>query len=504
MLINVAQDEECRIAIVENGKLEEFYFERSAITSYVGNIYKGKVTNIEPSIQACFVDFGVGQNGFLHISDVQTVYFPRNNQKERVGQKRSRRDRPPIQDCLRRGQEIIVQVIKDGIGTKGPTLTTYLSIPGRYLVLMPGMNRTGVSRKISDEGVRARLREILRELNLPSDVGVIVRTAGLDRNKRDLQRDMNYLMRLWKMVMKQSKEGSSPAELYRESDLVVRTLRDVFNSEITKILCDSEETVRKIRNFLRIALPRTRCHIQHFNGGTPLFSKYQIEQKIEEIQSRHVPLPSGGSLVIDSTEALVAIDVNSGKSRSYGDAETMAYKINMEAADEIARQLRLRDLGGVVVIDFIDMYQERHRRGIERTLREAVGVDRARTKLLRMSQFGIIEMTRQRMRSSLERSNYMDCVHCKGSGLIKTPESMSLEIIRRVQAVIDRKNIACIEVDVSPEVAYYLQNRKRAQIFDLEKAWSKIVAIRSNSDFSNDQVRFVGRDRHGRVVNFNI
>ena len=504
MLINVAQDEECRIAIVENGKLEEFYFERATITSYVGNIYKGNVTNIEPSIQACFIDFGTGQNGFLHISDVQTAYFPRNNQKERVGQKRSRRDRPPIQDCLRRGQEMIVQVIKDGIGTKGPTLTTYLSIPGRYLVLMPGMNRTGVSRKISDEEARAHLREILKHLNLPSDIGVIVRTAGLDRNKRDLQRDMNYLMRLWKMVTKQSKEGSSPAALYQESDLVVRTLRDVFNSEISRILCDSEETVRKIRNFLRIAMPRTQCPIQYFNGGTPLFTKYQIEQKIEEIQSRHVPLPSGGSLVIDSTEALVAIDVNSGKSRSHGDAETMAYKINTEAADEIARQLRLRDLGGVVVIDFIDMFQERHRRGIERTLREAVGVDRARTKILRMSQFGIIEMTRQRMRSSLERSNYMDCVHCKGSGLIKTPESMSLEIIRRVQAVIDRKNIACIEVDVSPEVAYYLQNRKRSQIFDLEKEWSKIVAIRSNSDYSNDQVHFVGRDRHSRVVNFKI
>ena len=303
MLINVAQDEECRIAIVENGKLEEFYFERATITSYVGNIYKGNVTNIEPSIQACFIDFGVGQNGFLHISDVQTAYFPRNNQKERVGQKRSRRDRPPIQDCLRRGQEMIVQVIKDGIGTKGPTLTTYLSIPGRYLVLMPGMNRTGVSRKISDEEARAHLREILKHLNLPSDIGVIVRTAGLDRNKRDLQRDMNYLMRLWKMVTKQSKEGSSPAALYQESDLVVRTLRDVFNSEISRILCDSEETVRKIRNFLRIAMPRTQCPIQYFNGGTPLFTKYQIEQKIEEIQSRHVPLPSGGSLVIDSTEA---------------------------------------------------------------------------------------------------------------------------------------------------------------------------------------------------------
>ncbi len=502
MLINVAQEEECRIAIVEDGKLDELYIERSTTTSHVGNIYKGKITNIEPSIQACFVDFGIGQNGFLHISDLQTSYFPSNNKKERVGQKRPRRDRPPIQDCLKRGQEIIVQVIKEGIGTKGPTLTTYLSIPGRFLVLMPGMNRTGVSRKIEDEISRSRLKELLKQLDPPEDMGVIIRTAGIDRNKRDLQRDLNYLVRLWKTISKQIKKDPAPKELYRESDLVIRTIRDILNTNIKKIICDSEDTVKRVKSFIRIAMPRTQCRITHYEGNMPLFTKHHIEEKIEEIQSRHVPLSSGGSLVIDQAEALVAIDVNSGKNRNHDNAETTAHIINTEACEEIARQLRLRDLGGVIIIDFIDMLQEKNRRSIERTLKEAVSTDRSRTKILRMSQFGIIEMTRQRMRPSYERNNYMDCVHCKGSGLIKTPESMSLEIMRRVQSVLEKQNIETIEVEVSPEVAYYLQNKKRSVIYDFELKRDKVVIIRANSNFSNDQIEFVTRDSRGSLLNY--
>lgn len=502
MLINVAQEEECRIAIMENGKLDELYIERAASDRYVGNIYKGKISNIEPSIQACFIDFGVGQNGFLHISDVQSSYFPRDNQKERVGRKRPRRDRPPIQECFKRGQEVIVQVIKEGIGTKGPTLTTYLSIPGRYLVLMPGMNRTGVSRKV-DEEARDKMRDVLRELEPPKDMGFIVRTAGMDRSKRDLQRDMNYLVRLWKNIEKSMQSDASPLELYRESDLVIRTIRDVFNADISRILCDSEETVKKVKNFLRIALPRTRCRLIAYDGAEPLFNKFGLEEKIEQIQSRHVPLKSGGSLVIDQTEALVAIDVNSGKNRSHSDAETTAFKINQEAAEEISRQLRLRDLGGVIIIDFIDMLQEKHRRGIERLIRELVTKDRAKTKILRISQFGIVEMTRQRMRPSFEGNNFMDCPHCKGSGMIKTPESMSIEIIRRIQSIIENKKIQSIEVVISAEVAFYLQNRKRTALHDLEKKWDKTVVLRSNSDFCNDEVHLTSLDNRGSEVKCN-
>ena len=507
--MNVAQEDECRIAVIENRQLEELYIERASSSTHVGNIYKGKITNVEPSIQACFVDFGIGKNGFLHISDLQSSYFQDKNKtkakqpkaRESVGRKRPRRERPPIQDCLKRGQEIIVQVIKEGIGTKGPTLTTYLSIPGRFLVLMPGMNRLGVSRKVEDDKARYRVRDILNELNPPKDMGFIVRTAGIDRNKRELSRDLNYLVRLWKTVSQHIKSDPAPAELYRESDLVIRTIRDVFNTNIARIICDDEATTKKVRDFLSIAMPRTRSRISMHDSDVPLFEKYKIEDEIQKIQSRHVPLKSGGSLVIDSTEAIVAIDVNSGKYRAHGDAETTAFKINLEAAPEIARQLRLRDLGGVIIIDFIDMLEHKHRREIEKTLRETVARDRAKTKILRISQFGIVEMTRQRMRPSLKRSTYMDCPHCKGSGLIKTPESMSIEIMRRIQAIMSRANLAAIEIEVSPEVAFFLQNQKRAVLAELERESNKSIAIKSNRDFSNDFIGFNASDARGSSLN---
>jgi ribonuclease E len=504
MLINVAQEEECRIAVVEKGQLEELYVERISDTSIVGNIYKGKVVNIEPSIQACFIDFGIGKNGFLHISDLQPSYFhekeKKSGKKERVGRKRPRRDRPPIQECLKRGQEMLVQVIKEGIGTKGPTLSTYLSIPGRFLVLMPGMHRMGISRKIDDETARMRLREVLGQLNPPKDMGFIIRTAGMDRTKTELRRDLNYLMRLWKIIDKKIKSEPAPAPLYQESDLVTRTVRDVFNANITRILCDTESTVRKVRDFLRIAMPRTRSRVNLHEGKPPLFEKYKIENEIVKIQSRHVPLKSGGGLVIDSTEAIVAIDVNSGKYRQNEDAESTAYKINMEAAREIARQLRLRDLGGVIIIDFIDMLSLKHRRTVEKVLRDAVASDRARTKLLRISQFGIVEMTRQRMRPSLKQSTYTDCPHCHGSGLIKTQESMSIEIMRRIQAAIGQDNLAGIEIEVAPEVADYLHNRKRAYLAELETDSKKMLIITANRNYTSDQYSFTTRDSRGSVL----
>lgn len=504
MLINVAQEEECRIAIIEGGKLDELYFERAANLSHVGNIYKGKITNIEPSIQACFIDFGIGQNGFLHISDVQTIFFPKNKKKERVGQKRPRRERPPIQDCLKRGQEIMVQVIKDGIGTKGPTLTTYISIPGRYLVLMPGMNRSGVSRKIEDDESRLKLKTLLKEMTIPEDVGVIVRTAGLGRTKRDLQRDINYLGRLWKTVNTTYKKESAPVELYGESDLVIRTIRDVFNADITKITCDSEATVKQVKGFLRIAVPRSRCRISLFDDKVPLFTKYKIEQEIANMQARQVLLPSGGSLVIDQTEALVAIDINSGKNRAHTDSDVMAYNNNLEAAEEIARQLRLRDLGGVIVVDFIDMLHEKHRRGVDRKFKELIGKDRARTKVLRISQLGLVEMTRQRMRPSLERSHYEECPNCGGMGKVKSVESMALNVMRRIQTAIGKDRVTTIDVEVAPAVAYYLQNKKRSNLYDLEHSKDKVIEIRGNVDFLSTQSEIIAQDSRGSVVSRNF
>ena len=509
MLINFAQSEECRIAVVENNKLEELYVERASDASHVGNIYKGIITNIESSIQACFIDFGIGKNGFLHISDLQPSYFPETGKQkkkkikkatESVGRKRPRRDRPPIQECLKRGQEILVQVIKEGIGTKGPTLTTYLSIPGRFLVLMPGMNRMGISRKIEDEKARARLRELLNQLQPPKDMGFIVRTAGMERNKMELKRDLNYLTRLWNSISKKINSGPAPAGLYQESDLITRTIRDVFNTNIKRIICDSETTTKKIRDFLSIAMPRTRSQVSFYDSPTPIFDKYKLDREIEKIQSRHVNLKSGGSLVIDSTEAIVAIDVNSGKFRVHEDAESTAYKINMEAAPEIARQLRLRDLGGVIIIDFIDMMETRHHRAVEKALRDAVASDRARTKILRISQFGIIEMTRQRMRPSLKRTTYRECPHCLGAGLVKTPESMSIEIMRRIQAVIDQPKISSIEIEIAPEVADYLQNRSRATLSNYEKSYSKAINIKTNPAFASETLNFLIKDERGSSV----
>ncbi len=501
MLINVTAGEECRIAIMHQNRLEELFMERASAESHVGNIYKGRVTNVEPSIQAAFVDFGLPKNGFLHISDLQPQYFPDGRgQPEEVGRKTPRRDRPPIQKCLRRGQEVIVQIIKEGIGTKGPTLTTYISIPGRYLVMMPGMNRLGVSRKIEDEDARRKMRKVLDELELPKDMGFILRTAGLEKTKRDLQKDQLYLQRLWKVVANRIKLERAPCELYRESDLVIRTIRDVYSSDFNQILVDEEETAEKVRDFLSIAMPRTSAPVAVHQGPPPLFHKFGVEAEIERINDRHVPLPSGGSLVIDSTEALVAIDVNSGRFRDLEDAEQTAYRINIEAAEEIARQLRLRDLGGLILCDFIDMRAEKHRRGVERALRESLRKHKERAKCLRMSQFGIIEMTRQRMRPSIKRSIYQDCPHCRGSGLVKNAESMTLDIMRLLQMATHHKDVEVVEVRVSPRVAMHLQNHRRKSLHDMESRTSRRIFIRPDNLLGLDQYVLECLDHRGGAI----
>jgi ribonuclease E len=774
MLINVLQPEECRIAIVEDGVLEELYVERTSHESYVGNIYKGRIVNIEPSIQAAFVDFGVGRNGFLHVSDVEPAYyrhleqrreqngrrgggrgrFERNDRNERNerrpqdgparpegpprpretpaldddnlesrlpdvpiayealdviapevedpspvafgdlpdeveegdaeragaaevvsepavepdednakparsgkgrgGRRRSRgrrrrrdddaapsapadantadrapRDRPRlmdsaerrtdenetdsdvdatpdirdedlrfgapeddaeptmlqavlpapdvdeidapdepteapideiddadesftdepyaefdedeeltpprrgssgpnrrddrrgprrpmgrggrpgflrpkplIQDIFRRGQEVLVQVIKEGIGTKGPTLSTYISIAGRYLVLMPGLNRIGVSRKIADDEQRRRLREVLGELQPPKGLGFIIRTAGLDRNKKELQRDLAYLTRLWQVVVRRIRKVKSPAVIYEESDMITRTIRDTFTSEINTIWVDEPKAFQQAKEFLQIVMPRYANRIQSFTDPAPIFHKYRIEEEIARIQQRHVPLPSGGSLVIDQTEALVAIDVNSGNFRADNNAEETAYRMNLTAAREIARQLRLRDLGGVIVNDFIDMRDEKHRRSVERELREAVKRDRARTKILRISAFGLIEMTRQRIRPSLKRSVYQDCPHCGSTGQVKTCESMSIDVMRMLQLAAHRQNIERIQIRVHEEVAGYLLNRKRKEISQLEESGQIQVMIHGSLGVSPEFLEFNCYDNTDNEVKF--
>jgi ribonuclease E len=773
MLINVLQPEECRIAIVEDGVLEELYVERTSHESYVGNIYKGRIVNIEPSIQAAFVDFGVGRNGFLHVSDVEPAYYrhlethssnggrrdrgrdryrrparpleeeledleaqepdlaeaevgtpfedyvetesplgdaetaaegtepeaseePERGRGRRRSRGRSRRqrgdeggrrrktsrgpaeepspepaatdaaparkvvpetaspesataeveDKPPapargetpaeepptpepraplmdsaehrteegeadrepleppappaeeasfipaasaipsaavsreiepspseeelpftgdnlerevdegrhaeavaderfpefgaeeepemprrrrprddrrgwrpgrrggsgrpgmgrpkplIQDIFRRGQEVLVQVIKEGIGTKGPTLSTYISIAGRYLVLMPGLNRIGVSRKIADDEQRRRLREILTELQPPRGLGFIIRTAGLDKNKKELQRDLAYLSRLWQVVVRRIKKLKAPAEIYQESDMITRTIRDTFTSEIDTIWVDEPAAFEHAQEFLQIVMPRYANRIKLYADAEPMFHKYGIEDEIARIQQRHVPLPNGGSIVIDQTEALVAIDVNSGNFRADNNAEETAYQMNLLAAKEIARQLRLRDLGGVIVNDFIDMRDEKHRRGVEKALRDAVKRDRARTKILKISAFGLIEMTRQRIRPSLKRSVYQDCSHCRGTGQVKTCESMSIDVMRMLQLAAHQSGVQRIQVRVADDVAHYLLNRKRREISRLEEAGEIQVNVTGVAGVSPEMLEFVCYDKNNNEVKF--
>jgi len=491
MLINTFRGQECRIAIVSDGRLEELYMERASSASRVGNIYKARVTNVESAIQAAFIDFGGIKNGFLHVSDLHPQYFPKGKSAaEPVGRKCPQRHRPPIQKCLRRGQEIVVQMTKEGIGTKGPTMTTYLSIPGRLLVMMPGMSQVGVSRKIEEEKDRAKARKMLAELDLPKNIGFILRTAGVSTSKRELRRDLNYLTRLWRATEQRISKARAPAEIYRESDLVVRTIRDVYSSQIDRILCDHIDDARKVKEFLDMAAPRTRYCIEVYTGDGGLFHDYGLEQEIERIHARRVELSSGGSLVIDQTEALVAIDVNSGKFRDHSDAEKTALNINKEAAAEIARQLRLRDLGGVIVIDFIDMWQDRNRRAVEKAFRDAIKPDRAKTKVLRISPLGLVEMTRQRVRPSLKASVYRHCPHCQGAGMIKSEESVALLVMRDLTRALSLDDVTRVEVRVTPSVAYHLANVHRKGIAAIEEQTRKRVLVHPDRDLTGNEFRF--------------
>ncbi|MBL7220696.1 MAG: Rne/Rng family ribonuclease [Phycisphaerae bacterium] len=493
MFINSLTGQECRIAILNDTVMEELYVERASSASRVGNIYKGCITNIEPSIQAAFVDFGLYKNGFLHISDLSSEYFPKGKGKgsdhEGVGRKHPHRDRPPIQDCLKRGQEVVVQMTKEGIGTKGPTMTTYLSIPGRLLVMMPGMKRLGVSRKVEDEEIRARAKEALSQLELPSGMGFIVRTAGVDRPKREMNRDLNYLLRLWKSTSELIKTAKAPSEIYRESDLVIRTLRDAYSTDIARIICDNPEVTIKIRDFLKVATPRTKTKIEVYTGTSGLFHDMGIDEEIDKINSRRVELPSGGSLVIDPTEALVAIDVNSGRSRGHSNAEATALNTNLEAARAIGRQLRMRDLGGMIVIDFIDMRDEKHRRAVEKELKDVMKGDRAKNRILRINSFGILQMTRQRLGPSLKHSYYRNCPHCDGLGMIKSEESQALVVMRLLARASVNEAVSKIDITCPPQVAHYLANYQRKDIILIEEATAKTIVITADSEMTGDDVQ---------------
>jgi ribonuclease E len=530
MLINVSQPEECRIAIIEDGLLEELYVERTSQDNYVGNIYKGRIVNIEPSIQAAFVDFGVGRNGFLHISDVEPQYYRQGGldpdkafdvteparaaeggdadaaqrtavrRKPRLGDRP--RVKPPIQDILRRGDEVLVQVIKEGFGTKGPTLSTYISIPGRYLVLMPPLGRVGISKKIDNERDRRVLRDIMLDLQPPKGVGFVVRTAGTERTKAEMARDMAYLLRLWKSIVRRMRKYSAPIDIYQESDMIIRTIRDMFTEDVGRILIDEPAAYERAREFLELVMPKYAPRLQFYDGKEPLFHRYGLEEEIGRIHQRKVPLKGGGSIVIDQTEALVAIDVNSGSFRTEKSAEENAYQMNLIAAKEIARQLRLRDLGGVIVNDFIDMRKEKYRRGVEKAIHEAMKRDRARTKILRTSPFGLIEMTRQRIRPSLRKSIFRDCPTCTGTGTVKTAESMAIEVMRTLHLSESRDDVTRLNITVHDEVATWINNRKRREITQFEDRTHIQLHVVGKDGVSPEHLVFDAWDSSGRSVRF--
>ena len=476
MLINVADEEESRVAIVEDGTLEEFTIETASKEQIKGNIYNGVIVKVEPSLQAAFVDYGGNRHGFLPIGEIHARWF---NDDGKSAEDRERR--PRIQDVLQRNQRVVVQVVKEELGTKGASLSTYVSLPGRYLVLMPESETSGgISRKIEDEEERRKLKEIVTQLEPPPNMGIIVRTAGLNRNKAELQRDMAYLQRLWASIEDKSQQSPATALIYREQDLVIRSIRDYFTPDIQEVLVDDREVYYRARDFFQAVMPRYHGRVKLYREKKPLFAKYQLEEQLETVYSHKVHLKQGGSIVIDQTEALVAIDVNSGRATREKSIEETAFKTNTEAAQEVARQLRLRDLGGLIVIDFIDMRNAKHNQEIEKTLRQAVKRDKARTQVGRISQFGLLELSRQRLKPTILEGNYQSCPHCEGSGLIRSAVAFALSVLRRIRAEAAKDTLATVNAQLPMDVAFYLLNQKRKEIAQLEEEYNLTLNLVGN------------------------
>lgn len=469
ILINASYPEEVRVAVVDEGVLADFSIETSSKENIKGNIYKGIIIQIEPSFQAAFVDYGAGKNGFLPFDEINPELWIRRDFPHKK--------RAKIQDVLRKNQEILIQVTREEIGTKGAALSTYLSLPGRYLVLMPGSSSSGVSRKIEDEAQRKRLKQIVNQFDLPEGMGFIVRTAGMDRSKKELSTDFRYLMRLWETIKARTKELSAPSLIYQESDVVVKSIREYFAPEVKEVIIDEEGASIKAKEFFQEVMPKYRRRVKLYQDEKPLFSRFQIEQQIEQIYGREVPLRSGGRICIDIAEALVAIDVNSGRVAQAKDIEEAALITNLEAAEEAAHQLRLRDIGGLIVIDFIDMKSTKHNREVEKRLRNAFKKDRAKVDLSRISRFGIVELSRQRLKSSLSEGVYTICQHCQGRGRARSPSSLALAVLRKIQEKVTQDDFKMVKSTLPKTAAEYLLTYKRDDLNAIERKYGLQVVI---------------------------
>ncbi|MCA9555778.1 MAG: Rne/Rng family ribonuclease, partial [Myxococcales bacterium] len=469
MLVNAAQAGEVRVAIVDEGILEELNVAFEGSEQIRGNIYRARVVTVEPGLQAAFVDYGAERNGFITFNDINARFYNRTF---------TGKGRPRIQDVLAPGAEMLVQAYKEEVGNKGAALTTDITLPGRYLVIMPHSATGGVSRKIQDEETRKRLKDLIEKLEPPEDMGIIVRTAGEERSKKELQADFQELVRVWGHIQVRYNQARQTGLVYREPNVVIRSVRDYYTDDVDEVVVDDADLHRQVLDFFERHIPDDTGKVKHYTGKMPIFSNFGLERQLENISSHRVPLRSGGSIVVNPTEALTAIDVNSGKSRGQSSQEQMAYETNKEAAEEVARQLRLRDLGGLVVVDFIDMSDSKHRRDVERTLKKAMKRDKARVELGRISQFGLLELSRQRIKARLLASTHRVCPMCDGSGYVMSTEATAMGMLRRLQELaVSSARGSVVRGRLPVPVALHLLNFHRASIAELEERFEVTIEL---------------------------
>ncbi len=493
LLINAEEPEECRIALLEDGRLESFHVTNVVHEQTKGNIYKSRVSAIEPNLQAAFVDIGTGKNGFLSFNEIHPEYYI----SDKAAQKHWKDLH--IQEVIKKGQELLVQVVKEATGNKGASITTYLSLPGRFLVLMPGSDSHGISRKIEDEEERSKLRTMMNSLNIPEGIGYIIRTASKEITKTALQKDLRYLLRLWNETKKKGQTVQSPALIYKDQDIIAKVLRDYYTSDIQEILVDTGEAQKQVKDFLKL-LPakQGKTMVRVHQGSRPIFNQYAVEDQIEQIYQPVVKLPSGGSIVINPTEALVAIDVNSGRTAKDKNFNETIFLANMEAAAELARQLRLRDLGGLIVVDFIDMRNARHIREVEKQVKASMKRDRAKVDISRISKFGLMQISRQKLGRPIQMGSYHVCEYCQGRGVTRSVETQSLFYLRRIQTGLANKQVVGVKCRLPVKVAQYLLNNKREELLEMEKNYGAQVKIEPAPEMTpaDNQIEFIKADNN--------
>jgi ribonuclease E len=488
LLINTEEPEECRIALIEDGRVESFHMTSVVHEQTKSNIYKGRVTAIEPNLQAAFVDIGGEKNGFLPFGEIHPEYYSSEKAAKMHWKDLN------IQDVIKKGQEMLVQVVKEAAGTKGASMTTYLSLPGRFLVLMPGSDSAGISRKIDDEKQRAKLRKMMNSSNIPEGIGFIIRTASKNITKTAINKDLRYLLRLWDETKKLGQSEKTPSLLYKDHDIIAKVLRDYYSPEIKEILVDTQEAYDQVGNFLKLLPAKQRkTTVKLHQGSRPIFNQYGVEDQIEQIYQPIVKLPAGGSIVINPTEALVAIDVNSGRTAKDKNFAETIFLANMEAAAELARQLRLRDLGGLIVVDFIDMRNSRHIKEVEKQVKSSMKRDRAKVDISRISRFGLMQISRQKMGHPIQMGSYNVCEHCQGRGITRSVETQSLFYLRRIQTGVTHKKVVEVDCRLPVKVAQYLLNNKREELLEMEKRYDTVIRIEPAPEMSpaHHQIEFV-------------